>query len=187
LQEQIGDVLFDPEPAASRFGTPLGRGKGIGGTRALGRQSGGQLKEPPNSLEEVNVSEEEVINSPKEQFLLDYHRKHLKDKTYGLDEKGRMVTIRVIGVTGPDGRVYSIPSFWSVGGEGTVGEILSDEDSAKLAARIGWDKFPVHDSPPEHDAAAKKRHHLIEQDAIKAGVPSFQTGGTPAERMANVE
>jgi len=149
----------------------------------IGRQSGGQLKESPNSLEDVNVSEETVINSPKEQFLLDYHRKHLNDKTYGLDENGRMVTIRVIGVTGPDGRVYSIPSFWSVGGEGTVGEILSDEDSAKLAARIGWDKFPVHDSPPEHDAAAKKRHHLIEQDAIKAGVPSFQTGGTPADNI----
>ena len=92
-----------------------------------------------------------------------------------------MITIRVIGVTGPDGRVYSIPSFWSVGGEGTVGQVLSNEASTRLAERIGWDKFPVHDSPQEHNRAAKERHRLIEQDAVKVGIPSFEEGGSIAD------
>ncbi len=179
LQEQIGDVLFEPEPATTRFGTPIGSGKGIGGARPLGKQSGGQLKE--SDSEQINVSEETVSNSPKEQFLLDYHRKHLKDKTYGRDADGKMITIRVIGVTGPGGKVYSIPSFWSVGGEGTVGQVLSNEASTRLAERIGWDKFPVHDSPQEHNRAAKERHRLIEQDAVKVGIPSFEEGGSIAD------
>ena len=64
LQEQIGDVLFEPEPATARFGTPIGGGKGIGGARPLGKSSGG----PITSAE---VTEKTELKATPYQKLLD--------------------------------------------------------------------------------------------------------------------
>ncbi|MDA0337243.1 MAG: hypothetical protein O2782_18935 [bacterium] len=101
--------------------------------------------------------------SPQDRYLLEYHRRNLRNGTY-LDDQQGMTTVNIMGVTGPDGRIYNVPGY-------ADGKRLNEQEATTLAAQLGWEKFPSFDmefdGPIEQHPAnvsARSLHDLIDQD-----------------------
>ena len=88
---------------------------------------------------------------------MEYHRKNLRQGTY-LDDKRGLTTVNILGVTGPDGRIYNVPGY-------AGGRRLSERQASERAQAEGWQKYPSYASGDESNAAARRLHALIEQDA----------------------
>ena len=101
--------------------------------------------------------------SPEEQSLLDYHRGNLHGGSYYKDpETGRITTINIMGITGPDGRIYNVPGYFG-DGEMLEGDRLH-RTAQEYAESTGWSEFPSYETGLEADSAAKKIHGVIESD-----------------------
>ena len=98
----------------------------------------------------------ESIN-PGERKLLEYHRSNLDQGKYLDDDKG-LTTVNIMGVTGPDGRIYNVPGY-------ADGKRLSPEEARQRAAQIGWKNFPSYGTGEESNEAARRLHGTIEQDS----------------------
>ena len=99
------------------------------------------------------------METSKEKRLFEYHQKQLRNGTY-LVKDGQVTTIDLRGVTGPDGKIYNVPSFFN-------GKIQSEEAAITRAAKIGWKKYPAYATGKEANTAARRLHTLIEQDTEK--------------------
>ena len=101
--------------------------------------------------------------SPEEQSLLDYHRGNLHGGSYYKDpETGRITTINIMGITGPDGRIYNVPGYF---GDGKMLEGDERNNAAKdYAELIGWSEFPSYGTGAEANSAAQTMHGAIESD-----------------------
>lgn len=97
--------------------------------------------------------------TPQEQGLIDYHRKNLNSGGF-INQGGNVTTVYITGVTGPNGRIYNVPGF-------ADGKILTAQEAAQRAARVGWQMFPSYATGAEADAAAERTHKIIEDDLAK--------------------
>ena len=91
-----------------------------------------------------------------ERGLLEYHRNNLRNKTYLEDDQG-LTTLYMMGVTGPDGRIYNVPGY-------ADGRRLTPEDASARAAEIGWQNYPSYATGPESNEAAQKFHGIVDED-----------------------
>jgi hypothetical protein len=62
-----------------------------------------------------------------------------------------------MSVTGPNGRVYNIPSVYD-------GRILHPDDAIKRAQAIGWEQFPSYGSVQDAEARYQQMHQYFDQD-----------------------
>jgi hypothetical protein len=101
--------------------------------------------------------------TPQERFLMEYHRKNLLNGTYLDDEQG-LTTVNIMGVRGPDGRIYNVPGY-------ADGRRLDERGAVQLAERLGWDNFPAYyddttvpRSLHPANVGARALHGLIDAD-----------------------
>ena len=112
--------------------------------------------------------------SQQELNLLEYHRDNLRNETYLIGEDGRVSTVYVSGVTGPDGRIYNVPGYFN-------GQ-LHDDDSEIMAQaeKIGWENYPSYVTGEEANAAAQALHKIIDQDTNTPWVQEMLSTPAPA-------
>ena len=109
-----------------------------------------------------------------EKYLLEYHRDNLRNETYLIGEDGRVSTVYVSGVTGPDGRIYNVPGYFN-------GQLHENEDEIKAQVeKIGWENYPAYATGEEANAAAQAFHEIIDQDANTPWVKEMLSAPAPA-------
>ena len=108
-----------------------------------------------------------------EKDLLEYHRGNLRNETYLMGEDGRVSTVYVSGVTGPDERVYNVPGYFN-------GQRHENEDEIRAqAGKIGWENYPSYVTGEEANAAAQALHKIIDQDTNTPWVQEMLSTPTP--------
>ena len=98
--------------------------------------------------------------TPQEQFLYQWHVNNVTGQNGGKSVKnadGSTSTVLQRSVD-HNGRWYSIPSVWN-------GRIVESESEArKLAAEVGWDKWPSYKTLDEAEARYQQMHKFMEGD-----------------------
>tara|TARA_R110000796_G_scaffold224089_2_gene340355 strand:+ start:1215 stop:1643 length:429 start_codon:yes stop_codon:yes gene_type:complete len=96
--------------------------------------------------------------SDKEKNLINYHRKHLEDKTFIEDNQG-VTTLYETGFMGKDGKIHSVPGF--VNGK----RLTEKETKTYYEARPEiLNKYPVYNSGQEANSAAQSRSSIKKYD-----------------------
>ena len=102
----------------------------------------------------------------KENTLLEYHRKSLRDGTFRTNEDGSVTTVRVIGVPA-GGKIYNVPGF-----DPETGKDLDEMQALEKFGSV-LESFPSYqeafDGPIEEhpsNVAARKLHKVIDLDRI---------------------
>jgi len=95
--------------------------------------------------------------SEKDLSLINEHRANLINGTHLVNEDGTTTTVNIVGVTGPDGRIYNVPGY---DGENR----LTEREAALKAEALGWGLYPSYATGEEANAAAQSLHTIIEED-----------------------
>lgn len=95
--------------------------------------------------------------TPQERYLYEHHVNNLLSGKAVNNADGSVSTVYSIGVQGPDGRTYNLPSVWD-------GRILSPRDAVRRVAAVGWKKFPSYATPAEADARYEQMHQFMARD-----------------------
>jgi len=117
--------------------------------------------------------------SEEEKNLMNHHRRNLINNTAFKDDYGT-TTVNVVGVDGPDGRIYNIPAYeagaWDKSGRPKDRSVL-DKAAKDMANRDNsWSKYPSFgsDEGPKSDISAQKLHKFIEKDMEVFQKPYYQ-------------
>ena len=97
--------------------------------------------------------------TPAERSNIEYHRQHLRNKTFYRDPKtGDITTFYGMTVKLPDGRFATVPSYLG------SGKFAKDEGEALAHAnKIGL-KYPIYKSEKEALKAEQRVHDVMAQD-----------------------
>lgn len=112
--------------------------------------------EDERMLAHLRAAQKELRLTPQEQ---DLYKRHLTNlwTPGGVDNPdGSRSTLYQAVVEGPGG-FHSVPTVWD-------GAIVSPEEAARRAAKIGWDKFPAYKTPDEADARYSQMHDYMDRD-----------------------
>ena len=104
-----------------------------------------------------------------EQFLYQHHLNNLINGGYFRHPSGDISTA-LQRVVEHNGRFYNIPSVW-------LGQILSELESRKRAAAMGWNMWPSYASPDTADARYMQMHDYMAKDVPAVLGPYVQAGG----------
>jgi hypothetical protein len=97
--------------------------------------------------------------TPNERANIEYHRSHLRNKTYFKDPStGDITTFYGMTVKLPDGRFATVPSY--LGGGKFAG---TEEEALQHANKIGL-KYPIYKSEKEALAAESRVHDVMQMD-----------------------
>lgn len=95
--------------------------------------------------------------TPQEQALYRQHLTNLYGPGKVTHPDGSIPTLYQMSVTGPQNRVYNIPSVYD-------GTIVMPQDAVKRAGQIGWDKFPSYATTKEAESRYQAMHPYFDQD-----------------------
>ena len=70
---------------------------------------------------------------------------------------GSVSTLYQMGVQGPDGQQYNIPSVYN-------GKILPPDQAIRNAAQQGWYNFPAYPTPEAGETRYQQMHQFMDQD-----------------------
>lgn len=144
------------QPAAAGSLGKLGGAAAVGGGGALAAgMMPSEAQADPGRLRQMGA-DADVSQTDKETALYEYHKQNLDSGNFIDDEQG-MTTVNIIGVTGPDDRIYNVPGY-------ADGKRLTDEEARARAEQMGWDMFPSYATGADADAAAQSMHRMIEED-----------------------
>lgn len=94
-----------------------------------------------------------------ERANIEYHRQHLRNKTFYRDPKtGDITTFYGMTVRLPDGRFATVPSYL---GKGQFAK--TEQEALSHANKIGL-KYPIYKSEKEALDAEQRVHQVMEQD-----------------------
>lgn len=97
--------------------------------------------------------------TPAERSNIEYHRQHLRNKTFYRDPKtGDITTFYGMTVKLPNGRFATVPSYL---GNGQFAK--SEQEALAHANKIGL-KYPIYKSEKEALDAEQRVHRVMEQD-----------------------
>ena len=116
---------------------------------------------PANILMHAPQTVEDTL-SPQERKIVEYHRKNIRDKTFGRDEAGRPVTVYSTGILVPEGpnkgKFVSVPGFFD-------GRIHNEEESYKKWKReIDAGKWPMYSSGDELNQRSRDIHSIMDME-----------------------
>jgi hypothetical protein len=95
--------------------------------------------------------------TPQERGLYERHLANLTGPGKVSHPDGSISTLYQMGVQGPDGLQYNIPSVYN-------GKILQPEQAIQAAAQQGWHNFPSYPTPEAADARYDQMHQYMDQD-----------------------
>jgi len=128
----------------------------------------------------------DLVLTPQEQKIVDYHRNTIKGGGVGEDQRGRPVTVYTTTVpTGRGDEHANVPGY--VGGK-----IRDRKELQKLFKdEIAEGRWPVYKTGKEADARAKEVHQIMDEEAPEARgkkrnkVKAFKKGGMTASSRAD--
>ena len=128
----------------------------------------------------------DLVLTPQEQKIVDYHRNAIKSGGVGEDQRGRPVTVYTTTVpTGRGDEHANVPGY--VGGK-----IRDRKELQKLFKdEIAEGRWPVYKTGKEADARAKEVHQIMDEEAPEARgkkrnkVKAFKKGGMTASSRAD--
>ena len=128
----------------------------------------------------------DLVLTPQEQKIVDYHRNTIKGGSVGEDQRGRPVTVYTTTIpTGRGDEHANVPGY--VGGK-----IRDRKELQKLFKdEIAEGRWPVYKTGKEADARAKEVHQIMDEEAPEARgkkrnkVKAFKKGGMTASSRAD--
>jgi hypothetical protein len=95
--------------------------------------------------------------TPQEQGLYERHLANLNGPGKVMHPDGSISTLYQMGVQGPGGLQYNIPTVYN-------GQILHPDQAIQAAAQQGWHHFPSYPTPEAADARYDQMHSFMDQD-----------------------
>jgi hypothetical protein len=96
-----------------------------------------------------------------DQWLIDYSRNNYRSGNYRINPDGSVTTELSMGVNGPDGQVYALPSFDNRTGRNMTPEQAMRRFQAEIAAGL----VPVDPDGASHNERMRLLHPAVEADA----------------------
>jgi hypothetical protein len=150
------DDFWKSRKGSSLEDTSIGTKVGSALQGALGISSAQAAEAPPPPSPHYEQANKDLKLTPQEQNLYEYHLHNLNGPGGVDNPNGSRSTLYQSSITHGD-KTYNIPTVYD-------GQILSVDQAASRAAKIGWDKFPSYKTPEEAEARYQKMHAYMERD-----------------------
>jgi len=137
---------------------------------------GGELMRIKQEMGYAKGGEINPIRTSHEQAVIDYHRAHLNNGTYHVNDDGSLTTFYGAITPLKDGRWALVPTYLG------KGKFAPNEEAALAYANKTGLKYPIYKSEDEAAAAETRLHSIMEKDTeqfTKSGeAPTkFKSGG----------
>ena len=116
------------------------------------------------------------IKTSHEQAIIDYHRAHLNNGTYHVNDDGSLTTFYGAITPLKDGRWALVPTYLG------NGKFASNEEAALAHANKTGLKYPIYKSEDEAAAAETRLHKVMEKDTDEFTKPGGAIENTTHNR-----
>jgi hypothetical protein len=128
--------------------------EGLGLAEAMpGEQQGVGL----SSMAPIDLAHSQLNLTPEERGLYERHLANLNGPGKVMHPDGSISTLYQMSVSGPENKIYNIPSVYN-------GKIVEPQQAIANAERQGWHTFPAYPDSATAEARYQQMHEFMDQD-----------------------
>ena len=111
-------------------------------------------------MEPIDHAQQAMQLTPQERMLYARHLSNLNGTGKVVQPNGSVSTLYQMSVTGPDHKIYNIPSIYD-------GKMVTPQEAIQRAEREGWQYFPSYPDAKTAEARYQQMHGYMEQDLTR--------------------